>query len=163
MRRTEVSRLKIRDIDSQRMIIRVERGKGGVSRDLPLSPALLETLREYWRWKRPRTYLFPAQQRSKEGPICDKTVWYACAEAARHAGITKHVTPHSLRHSWATHLLEAGTDLRTIQMLLGHVDLETTAKYLHLSQRHLQAVVNPLETLCLSGVQEASRTYRRKK
>jgi site-specific recombinase XerD len=163
MRRTEVSRLKIRDIDSQRMIIRVERGKGGVTRDLPLSPALLETLREYWRWKRPRTYLFPAQQRGKEGPISDKTVWYACTEAARYAGITKHVTPHSLRHSWATHLLEAGTDLRTIQMLLGHVDLETTAKYLHLSQRHLQTVVNPLETLCLSGVQEASRTYRRRK
>src|SRR5262245_54445201 len=163
MRRTEVSRLKIRDVDSQRMIIRVEHVKGGVSRDLPLSPALLGTLREYWRWKRPRTYLFPAQQRGKEGPISDKTVWYACTEAARYAGISKHVTPHSLRHSWATHLLEAGTDLRTIQMLLGHVDLETTAKYLHLSQRHLQTVVNPLETLCLSAVQEASRTYHRKK
>jgi len=73
--------------------------------------------------------LFPAQQRRKEGPISDRTVWYACTEAARHAGITKHVTPHTLRHSWATHLLEAGTDLRTIQILLGHGDLETTAKY----------------------------------
>jgi integrase len=93
MRRTEVSRLKVRDVDSKRMMIRVERGKGGVSRDLPLSPALLETLREYWRWKKPRTYLFPAQQQGKDGPISDKTVWYACAEAARHAGITKHVTP----------------------------------------------------------------------
>jgi site-specific recombinase XerD len=90
-------------------------------------------------------------------------VWYACAEAARHARITKHVTPHTLRHSWATHLLEAGTDLRTIQILLGHGDLETTAKYLHLSQRHLQAVANPLETLCLRSVQEASRCYHRKK
>jgi len=163
MRRTEVSRLKICDIDSQRMMIRVERGKGGVSRDLPLSPALLETLRAYWRWKKPRTYLFPAPQRGMVGPISDKTVWYACSEAARHAGITKHVTPHTLRHSWATHLLEAGTDLRTIQILLGHGDLETTAKYLHLSQRHLQAVANPLETLCLSNVQETSRTYHRKK
>jgi integrase/recombinase XerD len=163
MRRTEVSRLKVRDIDSKRMMIRVEHGKGGVSRDLPLSPALLETLREYWRWKKPRTYLFPAQQQGKDGPISDKTVWYACAEAARHAGITKHVTPHTLRHSWATHLLEAGTDLRTIQILLGHGDLETTAKYLHLSQRHLQAVANPLETLCLRSVQEASRSYHRKK
>jgi site-specific recombinase XerD len=163
MRRTEVSRLKVRDVDSKRMMIRVERGKGGVSRDLPLSPALLETLREYWRWKKPRTYLFPAQQQGKNGPISDKTVWYACAEAARHAGITKHVTPHTLRHSWATHLLEAGTDLRTIQILLGHGDLETTAKYLHLSQRHLQAVANPLETLCLRSVQEASRCYHRKK
>jgi len=98
MRRTEVSRPKIRDIDSQRMMIRVACGKGGASRDLPLSAPLLETLREYWRWKRPRTYLFPAQQLGKEGPISDKTVWYACIEAARHAGITKHVTPHTLRH-----------------------------------------------------------------
>jgi integrase/recombinase XerD len=163
MRRTEVSQLKVRDVDSKRMMIRVEHGKGGVSRDLPLSPALLETLREYWRWKKPRTYLFPAQQGDKQGPISDKTVWYACAEAARHAGMTKHVTPHTLRHSWATHLLEAGTDLRTIQILLGHGDLDTTAKYLHLSQRHLQAVANPLETLCLRSVQETSRSYHRNK
>src|SRR5712692_3376911 len=165
MRRTEVSLLKVSDIDSQRMMIRVERGKGGASRDIPLSPALLETLRAYWRWKKPRTYLFPSSegQRGKGRPISDKTVWYACAEAARHAGLTKHVTPHTLRHSWATHLLEAGTDLRTIQILLGHGDLETTAKYLHLSQRHLQAVANPLESLPLSSVQETSRAYRRKK
>jgi integrase/recombinase XerD len=163
MRRTEVSLLKVCDVDSKRMMIRVERGKGDVSRDIPLSPALLETLREYWRWKKPRTYLFPAHRRDPDRPISDKTVWYTCTEAARHAGITKHVTPHTLRHSWATHLLEAGTDLRTIQILLGHGDLETTAKYLHLSQRHLQAVANPLETLHLSNTQEASRTYRRKK
>ena len=165
MRRTEVSLLKVGDVDSKRMIIRVELGKGGVGRDLPLSPALLETLREYWRWKKPRSYLFPgsAKQRDKDRPISDKTVWYACTEAARNAGITKHVTPHTLRHSWATHLLEAGTDLRTIQILLGHGDLETTAKYLHLSQRHLQAVANPLETLRLSSAQEASRAYHRKK
>ncbi len=161
MRRTEVSLLKISDIDSKRMMIRVECGKGGVSRDLPLSPALLETLREYWRWKKPRSYLFPG--RAQDRPISDKTVWYACTEAARYAGITKHVTPHTLRHSWATHLLEAGTDLRTIQVLLGHSDLETTAKYLHLSLRHLQAVANPLETLRLSSTQEANRTYHRKK
>lgn len=165
MRRTEVSLLKVSDIDSQRMMIRVERGKGGVDRDIPLSPALLETLREYWRWKKPRTYLFPSteSQRGKEQPISDKTVWYACKEAARHAGLTKRVSPHCLRHSFATHLLEGGTDLRTIQILLGHGDLETTAKYLHLSQRHLRAVANPLESLQLSNVQEASRQYHRKK
>ena len=165
MRRTEVSMLKVRDIDSRRMMIRVERGKGGASRDLPLSPALLETLREYWRWKKPRIYLFPSSigQRGQDRPISDKTVWYACKEAARHARITKHVTPHTLRHSWATHLLEAGTDLRTIQVLLGHGDLETTAKYLHLSQRHLQTVSNPLESLQLSSVSQAGRSYHRKK
>jgi integrase/recombinase XerD len=166
MRRTEVSMLKVRDIDSRRMMIRVERGKGGDSRDLPLSPALLETLREYWRWKKPRIYLFPSsigQRGGQDSPISDKTVWYACKEAARHARITKHVTPHTLRHSWATHLLEAGTDLRTIQVLLGHGDLETTAKYLHLSQRHLQTVLNPLESLQLSSVSQAGRSYHRKK
>jgi integrase/recombinase XerD len=165
MRRTEVSLLKLSDIDSQRMMIRVERGKGGAGRDIPLSPALLETLREYWRWKKPRTYLFPSSERKRgqEQPISDKTVWYACKEAARHAGLTKRVSPHCLRHSFATHLLEAGTDLRTIQILLGHGDLETTAKYLHLSQRHLRAVANPLESLPLSRIEEVNRQYHRKK
>jgi site-specific recombinase XerD len=165
MRRTKVSVLKVSDIDSQRMMIRVERGNGGAGRDIPLSPALLETLREYWRWKKPRTYLFPSSERKrgKEQPTSDKTVWYACKEAARHAGLTKRISPHCLRHSFATHLLEAGTDLRTIQILLGHGDLETTAKYLHLSQRHLRAVVNPLESLPLSRVQEVNRQYHRKK
>ena len=165
MRRAEVSLLKVSDIDSRRMMIRVERGKGGGGRDLPLSPALLETLREYWRWKKPRTYLFPSgtNKRGPDSPISDKTVWYACKEAARYARIKKHVTPHTLRHSWATHLLEAGTDLRTIQVLLGHVDLETTARYLHLSQRHLQTVPNPIERLQLSSVSQVSREYHRKK
>ena len=166
MRRTEVSMLKVRDIDSRRMMIRVERGKGGDSRDLPLSPALLETLREYWRWKKPRIYLFPSsigQHAGQDRPISDKTVWYACKEAAVHARISKHVTPHTLRHSWATHLLEAGTDLRTIQVLLGHGDLETTAKYLHLSQRHLQTVSNPLECLQLSSISHVGRGYHRER
>ena len=165
MRRTEVSLLKVGDVDSQRMMIRVERGKGGAGRDIPLSPALLETLREYWRWKKPRTYLFASSERKrgKERPIADTTVWYACAQAARHAGLTKRIGPHTLRHSFATHLLEAGTDLRTIQILLGHGDLETTAKYLHLSQRHLRAVVNPLEGLPISRVEGVNRQYHRKK
>jgi site-specific recombinase XerD len=165
MRRTELSLLKVRDVDSQRMMIRVERGKGGIGRDIPLSSALLETLREYWRWKKPRTYLFPSSEghRGKEQPTSDRTVWYACKEAARHAGLTKRIGPHSLRHSFATHLLEAGTDLRTIQIILGHGDLETTAKYLHLSQRHLRAVTNPLESLPLSRLEEVNRQYHRKK
>jgi site-specific recombinase XerD len=143
MRRAELAHLKVSDIDSQRMLVRVVAGKGGKDRDLPLSPALLEILREYWRWRKPRLYLFPTRtcRRRLDQPISDKTVWIACNEAARRAGIRKRVTPHTLRHSWATHLLEAGTDLRTIQVLLGHGDLETTAQYLHLSQRHLQAVI----------------------
>ena len=103
MRRTEVSQLKVSAIDSGRMIIRVERGKGGHDRDLPLSPALLETLREYFRWKRPRIYLFPSGNghRGADKPMSDKSVWYACTEAARHAGLTKRVTPHTLRHASA--------------------------------------------------------------
>jgi integrase/recombinase XerD len=164
MRRSELARLKVNAIDSQRMIIRVVQGKGGKDRDLPLSPALLETLREYWRWRRPKLYLFPTRNlRGKlDQPISDKTVWIACSDAAQCAGIRKRVTPHTLRHSWATHLLEAGTDLRTIQVLLGHGDLETTAQYLHLSQRHLQAVTNPLDSLALSSTQNISRSFKRK-
>jgi integrase/recombinase XerD len=164
MRRSELAHLKVRDIDSQRMIIRVVAGKGGKDRDLPLSPTLLETLREYWRCRKPKLYLFPTRTRGLpvEEPISDKTVWIACSEAAGRAGISKRVTPHTLRHSWATHLLEAGTDLRTIQVLLGHGDLETTAQYLHLSQRHLHAVSNPLDGLTLAGTESVSRRFRRK-
>ncbi len=163
MRRREVAHLKITDIDSQRMMIRVDRGKGGKSRDLPLTPALLETLREYWRWRQPQVYLFPSRspRRGANQPISDKMVWIACREAARYAKLRKRVTPHTLRHSWATHLLEAGTDLRTIQVLLGHGDLETTAKYLHLSAKHLHAVVNPLESIALSDVKDARHGFRR--
>ena len=137
-------------------------GQGRQGPRSALSPALLETLRAYWRWLKPRTYLFPSRTRHDiDQPISDKTVWIACTEAAQQAGIRKRVTPHTLRHSWATHLLEAGTDLRTIQLLLGHGDLETTAKYLHLSQRHLQQVSNPLEDLALTSVDQSRRTLHR--
>ena len=125
----------------------------------------METLREYWCWRKPRLNLFPTRirQHGLDQPISDKTVWIACSEAARQAGIKKRITPHTLRHSWATHLLEAGTDLRTIQVLLGHGDLETTAQYLHLSQRHWQTVVHPLDGLSLASTQNISRSFRRKK
>jgi site-specific recombinase XerD len=164
MRRSELAHLKVSDIDSQRMIIRVVEGKGGKDRDLPLSPTLLETLREYWRWRKPKLYLFPTRTRQHrlDQPISDKTVWIACSDAAQRAGIRKRVTTHTVRHSWATHLLEAGTDLRTIPVLLGHGDLETTAQYLHLSQRHLQAVTNPLDSLSLSSTDNISRSFKRK-
>ena len=156
------ARVKIAHIDSQRMIIHVVDGKGHKDRDLPLSPTLLKNLRVYWRWLKPRDYLFPSRKhRDHEQPIGDKTVWLACSEAAKKAGIRKRVSPHLVRHAFATHLLEAGTDLRTIQLLLGHEDLEVTARYLHLSAQHLQKVVNPLEGLKLSSVDESSRLYHR--
>ena len=126
------------------------------------SPKLLETLRAYWLWLQPQTYLFPSRMhRDSEQPITDKTVWRACGEAARRAGIRKTVTPHLVRHSWATHLLEAGTDLRTIQLLLGHEDLEVTARYLHLSEHHLHQVANPIEELNLSNLDQSRRSYHR--
>jgi integrase/recombinase XerD len=149
LRRSELCQLKVGHIDSQRMVLRVERGKGGVDREVPLSPTLLAALREYYRWMRPQTYLFPG---TKDGwradrPITSKVIWEAVRLAARAAGIDRRVSPHTLRHSYATHLLEAGADLRTIQVLLGHADLSHTTVYLHLSQRHLQAAPNPLEQL----------------
>jgi integrase/recombinase XerD len=162
MRRAEVARLKISEIDSQRMVLHVVNGKGGKDRDLPLSPALLETLRAHWRWLKPRTWLFPSRMhRDSEQPITDKIVWRACTEAAKRAGLRKRVTPHLIRHSWATHLLEAGTDLRSIQLLLGHEDLEVTARYLHLSQKRLQQVANPIEELKLASVDQTPRSYHR--
>jgi site-specific recombinase XerD len=162
MRRAEVVRLKVGHIDSERMIIRVVQGKGGKDRDLPLSPTLLETLREYWRWRKPNGYLFPSRCTARaDQPITDKAVWFICAQAARCAGIKKRVTPHTLRHSWATHLLENGTDLRTIQLLLGHEDLEVTARYLHVSRKHLNAVSNPIDSLALADVATFDRSFRR--
>ena len=162
MRRSELARIKLAHIDSQRMVIHVVDGKGRKDRDLPLSPTLLENLRVYWRWLKPRIYLFPSRMhRDHEQPVSDKIVWRACTQAAKKAGIRKRVSPHLVRHAWATHLLEAGTDLRTIQLLLGHEDLEVTAKYLHLSAQHLQKVVNPIEKLKLSNVEESSRLYHR--
>jgi site-specific recombinase XerD len=162
MRRAELARLKVAHIDSQRLVIHVVDGKGHKDRDLPLSPTLLENLRVYWRWLKPRTYLFPSRMhRDHEQPISDKIVWRACTQAAKKAGIRKRVSPHLVRHSWATHLLEAGTDLRTIQLLLGHEDLEVTAQYLHLSAQHLQKVTNPIEALKLSTAEKSSRRYHR--
>ena len=119
------------------MFVRARAG----DRDVLLSPKLLETLREYWRWMKPKTYLFPGTVNNwrADVPITEKIVWTAVAKAAKHAGIAKHVAPHTLRHSFATHMLEAGADLRTIQVLLGHAKLADTTVYLHLSRRHLQA------------------------
>ena len=153
LRREELCRLKVTDVDSQRMVVHVRQGKGNKDRDVTLSARLLEVLRAYWKWRKPKTYLFPSLYRKQpEQPIDSKTVWYAVREAARRAGIKKKVSPHLLRHSWATHLLERGTDLKTIQVLLGHVDLEATTIYLHLSRHHMQTVNNPIEALPISGL-----------
>jgi len=153
VRRAELAHLKISDIDSQRMVIHVQGGKGRQDRDVMLSPKLLEALREYWRGlrRKPQVWLFPGNRwHTGEHPIDTKVVWNACRAAARRAGIDKEVHPHTLRHCFATHLLEAGADLRTIQVLLGHRDLEETTIYLHLSQKHLGATASPLDSLALS-------------
>jgi site-specific recombinase XerD len=151
IRRTEASLLKVTDIDSERMVIHIRQGKGSRDRDVPMTPKLLEILREYFRWKRPKVYLFPSTegQRGAKSPISDEAIWYTCRQAARRAGIKKTVSAHTMRHSYATALLEAGTDLRTIQLLLGHADLKHTTVYLHLSQRHLQSASNPLDQISI--------------
>ena len=161
MRRSELVRLRIEDIDSERMVIHIHKGKGGKDRDVPVCPRLLEALREYWRWKKPKTWLFPGQPKADGKHLTDKAVWHVCNDAARHAGIKKRVSPHMLRHSFATHLLEDGADLPTIQMLLGHADLEATSIYLHLSRRHLEKTVNPLQHLTI--VNTSDRLYTRKR
>ena len=165
MRRAEVANLKVSDIDSERMLVRIRQGKRARDRDLPLSPVLLETLREYWCWMKPKTYLFPGTVNHwrADKPISPKGVWTACREAAERAGLNKRASPHTLRHSYATHLLEAGADLRTIQLLLGHSNLNHTTIYLHLSRRHLEAVANPIDGLTLSRPSEAKRSRRLKK
>ncbi len=165
IRRAELCRLKVEDIDSKRMILHIRQGKRGRDRDVPLSPKLLETFREYWRWMRPKRYLFPG---TKDGwradkPITAKVLWEACREAAERAGINKPVRPHLIRHSFATHLVEGGADLPTVQLLLGHSDLKATSIYLHLSERHLKAAGTPLDKLELSSPEQVKRSRKRHK
>lgn len=162
LRRSELCKLKVADIDSQRMVIRVRQGKGARDRDVLLSPKLLETLREYWRWMKPTTYLFPGLEKGwrADVPITPKVVWDAVVEARKRSGIQKHITPHTLRHSFATNMLEAGADLRTIQILLGHRDIADTVVYLNLSRRHLQALPSPIEAIEVSSPDTAKRSRR---
>jgi integrase/recombinase XerD len=162
MRRAEVCNLKVEDIDSARMVIHIRQGKGRRDRDVPLSPNLLETLREYWRWMKPKTYLFPGTVNGSRAdkPITSKMLWAACQEAAQRAGIAKHVGPHLLRHSFATHLVEGGADLPTVQALLGHTDLKPTSIYLHLSERHLKAAGTPLDNAELLSLDRVKRSRR---
>jgi site-specific recombinase XerD len=145
LRVAELTHLRITDIDSQRMVIHVRHAKGQKDRFVMLAESLVSVLREYWRRFRPHEWLFPGQDPQR--PLADRTAQRVCTVAARKAGLRKHVTVHTLRHSFATHLLEAGADLRVIQMLLGHSSLRTTARYLHVSTHRLQATPSPLDLI----------------
>lgn len=131
LRLSEATHLRIRDVDSSRMLIRVRRGKGRKDRYVPLSETLLQQLRTYWKACRPPAWLFPGQD--PESPLGNSSVQRVCRRAGQRAGLAKRVTPHSLRHGFATHLLEAGTDLKTLQVRLGHRSLRTTSLYLHVA------------------------------
>ena len=145
LRVSEALALTTSAIDSQRMVIRVEEGKGRKDRQVMLSPRLLDLLRRYWRAEHPQGWLFPGDIPGQ--PISAFAVQHACKTARRRSGFIKPVTPHSLRHAFAVHLLESGTDLRTIQLLLGHRNLSTTARYLRLATSTVCATVSPLDNL----------------
>jgi len=149
LRITELVRLKVEHIDSARMLLHVELGKGQKSRLVPLSEVLLAHLRDYWRTGRPKVkgspWLFPSEDPAK--PLHTTTIEKACQRARAAAGLTKHVTPHTLRHCYATHLLEAGTDLCTVQALLGHAHLSTTAIYTHVQRKLVTSTKSPLDAI----------------
>lgn len=145
LRISEAVRLRPTDIDSQRMVIRVEQGKGQKDRYVMLSPKLLETLRSYWRAVRPKQWLFEGNVSGQ--PITRGAVERTCQQARRVSGITKPISPHSMRHAFAVHLLESGTDVRTIQLLLGHRSLATTARYLRIATSKVCSTSSPLDLL----------------
>jgi site-specific recombinase XerD len=150
LRASEAVHLKVRDIDGERGIIRVEHGKGGKDRNVMLSAQLLAILRVYWRLARPEVWLFPGRDETK--PIDVQVLYSACRSACTAAGIDKRVTVHTLRHSFATHLLESGTDIRIIQVLLGHNNLSTTARYTKVSNNLIRSTTSPLDRLTLEVV-----------
>jgi site-specific recombinase XerD len=153
LRVSEAVGLKVCDIDSGRMVIRVEHGKGGKDRYVMLSAQLLRILRTYWRLARPRHWLFPGRDESK--PIDVQVLHSSCRSACAAAGLAKRVTVHTLRHSFATHLLENGTDIRIIQVLLGHSNLSTTARYTQVSNALIGRTESPLDRLTLEVVPPA--------
>ena len=152
LRCAELTHLKVSDVDSKRMVIHVQGGKGRKDRDVMLSPKLLEELRKHWR-RLPRktsNWLFPGNRwHTADHPIDEKTPRHACQGATKRAGLNHAIHPHTLRHCFATHLLESGADLRTIQILLGHQSLKETTIYLPLTKRHLNATPSPLDSLPL--------------
>ena len=160
LRVAEISMLKVSDIDSERMLLRVERGKGGQYRNAMLSADLLALLREWWKAGRqqgvmhPQGWLFPGQNATK--PLSTRQLHRVVVEAAAAAGIAKRVCPHTLRHSFATHLLEDGVDIRVIQVLLGHAKLENTAFYTKVATRTVRAVISPFDKLAQRGTEQAA-------
>jgi len=159
IRRAELRWLQLTDIDSQRMVIHIQQGKGRRDRDVPMTPFVLTVLQEYWRHAKSKVYLFPGGRwHNSPKPISGKTVWNFCHDAAVRAGLTKRISPHTLRHSFATHHIEGGTDLPVLQSLLGHAELKDTLIYVHLSQQKMRAAVNPLDRLALQSSAEGSQS-----
>jgi integrase/recombinase XerD len=161
VRANELRLLKVNDIDSERMVLHIREGKGQVPRDIGLSQRLLERLRIYWRWRRPKDWLFPSKQRPGQ-PMDEKTVRVVCRSAARRASIRKRVSPHVFRHSYATHMLEAGADLRTIQVLLGHRNIQTTARYLRVSAQRIHAAPCPFDALPVKPIWTSEDNVRQR-
>ena len=155
---SEVAHLKVSDIDSGRSVIWIRGGKGRKDRQTLLSPKLLELLRCYFRWKRPQDWLFPGEKPGR--PLTCNAIVLACKNAAELASISKAVHPHLLRHAFATHLLEAGVNLRTIQILLGHAKLETTARYLHVADTATRSTTSPLELLDPLDIVKVASTFQ---
>src|SRR5262249_11062992 len=151
VRCNELRRLKVEDVDSKRKVIHIRNGKGQTPRDVTLSLVLLERLRIYWRWRKPKDWLFPSKRRPDHPMEC-KSIGYVCATAGPGAGALRRVHPHVLRHSSATRLLDQGADLRTIQVLLGHADIRATPRHLRVSTRRFQGVVSPFDALAIQPI-----------
>jgi len=152
LRVSEVVALKITDIDSQRMVIHIEQGKGRKDRYVMLSPRLLMLLRTYWKTVRPKEWLFTGYKPNQHLSV--RALQVVCHNAWQNSGLTKPVTMHSLRHCFATHLLEKGTDLRTIQLLMGHRSLATTGRYLSVATSSICSTASPLDLLAEAGFQD---------
>jgi site-specific recombinase XerD len=160
LRCNELRHLKVSDIDSPKMVLPIREGKGSVPRDIPLSRNLLERLRIYYRGWQPTDWLFPSKQH-RDQPLDDNSLRALCCDAGRRAGIKHPVHPHLFRHACATHMPDAGADLRTIQVLLGHADIRTTAKYLRVSLQRLHAAHSPFDALQLKPVEYSDDGRRR--
>jgi site-specific recombinase XerD len=159
LRVSELVNLQLPDIDSEREVIRVNQGKGGKDRDVPLFPSLLHALREYWLIDKPRPFLFPSP--GTTCPLSRSAVERVCAQIRQKCKFAKHVTPHTFRHSFATHLLEAGTDLRTIQIIMGHRSLSSTAIYLHVAVSARQFTEKAQDLLGVATQRRVKRSHRK--